>query len=147
VTFGKFFQVLNRESPSFFFPFFPHYSSQVIVMADTTRPSLADSPASATYVQPIDVQYPISNDEKEAKEETLAADTSADTQGSIEYGTEPGKDTFWTTYGLKLVHALVAAVMTGWWIAGLVLHRSDLGWLIPFLVVRILQTIAHLESE
>ncbi|CAK7208334.1 hypothetical protein SBRCBS47491_000057 [Sporothrix bragantina] len=24
--------------------------------------------------------------------------------------------------------------MTGWWIAGLVLHRYDLGWLVPFLV-------------
>ncbi|KAK3937350.1 Na+ dependent nucleoside transporter C-terminus-domain-containing protein [Diplogelasinospora grovesii] len=32
------------------------------------------------------------------------------------------------------LHFLVWLVMTGWWIAGLILHRYDLGWLIPFLV-------------
>ena len=32
------------------------------------------------------------------------------------------------------IHLLIWLVMTGWWIAGLVLHRKDLGWLIPFLV-------------
>ncbi|PKS11168.1 hypothetical protein jhhlp_002929 [Lomentospora prolificans] len=31
-------------------------------------------------------------------------------------------------------HLAVWLVMTGWWVAGLVLHRHDLGWLIPFLV-------------
>ncbi|OBT41763.1 hypothetical protein VE00_07985 [Pseudogymnoascus sp. WSF 3629] len=32
------------------------------------------------------------------------------------------------------IHVLIGTVMTGWWIAGLVLHRSDYGWLIPFLL-------------
>ncbi|OBT68824.1 hypothetical protein VE03_02185 [Pseudogymnoascus sp. 23342-1-I1] len=31
-------------------------------------------------------------------------------------------------------HVLFGAVMTGWWITGLVLHRNDYGWLIPFLL-------------
>ncbi|PMD18256.1 hypothetical protein NA56DRAFT_577584 [Hyaloscypha hepaticicola] len=34
----------------------------------------------------------------------------------------------------KIGHLLIWLVMTGWWIAGLCLHRYDLGWLIPFLV-------------
>jgi len=32
------------------------------------------------------------------------------------------------------VHAAVFIVFTGWWIAGLILHRYDIGWLIPFLL-------------
>jgi concentrative nucleoside transporter, CNT family len=31
-------------------------------------------------------------------------------------------------------HLFIWLVFTGWWIAGLILHRNDLGWLIPFLV-------------
>ncbi|KAE9367675.1 H+/nucleoside cotransporter [Stipitochalara longipes BDJ] len=34
----------------------------------------------------------------------------------------------------KIGHVLLWLLMTGWWIAGLILHRYDLGWLIPFLV-------------
>ncbi|CAP97523.1 hypothetical protein E8E15_008992 [Penicillium rubens] len=33
-----------------------------------------------------------------------------------------------------IVHAVVWLVFTGWWIAGLILHRHDIGWLIPFLL-------------
>ncbi|KAJ5606518.1 hypothetical protein N7510_009299 [Penicillium lagena] len=31
-------------------------------------------------------------------------------------------------------HAVIWLLFTGWWIAGLILHRYDLGWLIPFLL-------------
>ncbi|CEO59808.1 Putative H /nucleoside cotransporter [Penicillium brasilianum] len=31
-------------------------------------------------------------------------------------------------------HAAIWILFTGWWITGLVLHRHDLGWLIPFLL-------------
>ncbi|CAG8905982.1 unnamed protein product [Penicillium egyptiacum] len=33
-----------------------------------------------------------------------------------------------------IVHAVVWLLFTGWWIAGLILHRHDIGWLIPFLL-------------
>ena len=33
-----------------------------------------------------------------------------------------------------LVHIFIWLLFTGWWIAGLILHRYDLGWLIPFLL-------------
>ncbi|KAJ5174306.1 uncharacterized protein N7482_000183 [Penicillium canariense] len=32
------------------------------------------------------------------------------------------------------MHAVIWLLFTGWWIAGLILHRYDLGWLIPFLL-------------
>ena len=32
------------------------------------------------------------------------------------------------------VHIFIWLFFTGWWIAGLILHRYDLGWLIPFLL-------------
>ncbi|KAK2801918.1 hypothetical protein FQN51_005067 [Onygenales sp. PD_10] len=32
------------------------------------------------------------------------------------------------------IHAIIWMLFTGWWIAGLILRRHDLGWLIPFLV-------------
>jgi CNT family concentrative nucleoside transporter len=32
------------------------------------------------------------------------------------------------------VHIVIWLLFTGWWIAGLILHRHDLGWLIPFLL-------------
>lgn len=31
-------------------------------------------------------------------------------------------------------HVFIWLLFTGWWIAGLILHRYDLGWLVPFLV-------------
>ncbi|KIX07947.1 uncharacterized protein Z518_02601 [Rhinocladiella mackenziei CBS 650.93] len=32
------------------------------------------------------------------------------------------------------IHLFIWLLFTGWWIAGLILHRYDLGWLIPFLL-------------
>ncbi|KAL4892708.1 Na+ dependent nucleoside transporter C-terminus-domain-containing protein [Aspergillus ambiguus] len=37
-------------------------------------------------------------------------------------------------YFKHVFYAVVWLLFTGWWIAGLILHRYDLGWLIPFLV-------------
>ncbi|KAL1964058.1 hypothetical protein VTN77DRAFT_7604 [Rasamsonia byssochlamydoides] len=33
-----------------------------------------------------------------------------------------------------VAHAVIWLLFTGWWISGLILHRYDLGWLIPFLL-------------
>ncbi|RDL30158.1 putative concentrative Na+-nucleoside cotransporter CNT1 [Venustampulla echinocandica] len=40
---------------------------------------------------------------------------------------------YYNRYGI-FVHLFCGMVMTGWWIAGLVLHRDDIGWLKPFLL-------------
>ncbi|KAL5355138.1 Na+ dependent nucleoside transporter C-terminus-domain-containing protein [Aspergillus floccosus] len=37
-------------------------------------------------------------------------------------------------YFKHVFYAVVWLLFTGWWIAGLILHRHDLGWLIPFLL-------------
>ncbi|CAN8101937.1 unnamed protein product [Discula destructiva] len=33
-----------------------------------------------------------------------------------------------------LVHLAIGVLVTGWWVAGLVLHRQDKNWIVPFLV-------------
>jgi CNT family concentrative nucleoside transporter len=33
-----------------------------------------------------------------------------------------------------VTHAIIMTVMTGWWVASLVLHRDDKNWLVPFLL-------------
>ncbi|PNS20890.1 Solute carrier family 28 member 3 [Sphaceloma murrayae] len=46
---------------------------------------------------------------------------------------KPGKfGMFFRKYRI-IVHAFFAALITGWWIASLVLHRNDKNWVIPFL--------------
>ncbi|CAK96775.1 hypothetical protein AnigIFM63604_010626 [Aspergillus niger] len=37
-------------------------------------------------------------------------------------------------YTKHVAYAGILILFTGWWVAGLVLHRDDLGWLIPFIV-------------
>ncbi|EAW06944.1 NupC/NupG family nucleoside CNT transporter [Aspergillus clavatus NRRL 1] len=37
-------------------------------------------------------------------------------------------------YIKHVFYAVIWLLFTGWWIAGLILHRYDLGWLIPFLL-------------
>ncbi|KAL1956272.1 hypothetical protein VTO42DRAFT_7445 [Malbranchea cinnamomea] len=32
------------------------------------------------------------------------------------------------------IHSIILALFTGWWIAGLILRRKELGWIVPFLV-------------
>ncbi|KAH7312763.1 Na+ dependent nucleoside transporter C-terminus-domain-containing protein [Stachybotrys elegans] len=38
------------------------------------------------------------------------------------------------TYRRPLIHAFVAALFTGWWIASLVVHHHDRNWTVPFLL-------------
>lgn len=40
----------------------------------------------------------------------------------------------WLSKFMPFIYLTIWLVMTGWWIAGLVLHRHDYGWLIPFLL-------------
>ncbi|KAI9932685.1 hypothetical protein ASPWEDRAFT_33599 [Aspergillus wentii DTO 134E9] len=40
----------------------------------------------------------------------------------------------YTRHWRHVVHAAIWILFTGWWITGLIYHRYDLGWLIPFLV-------------
>ncbi|OJZ81162.1 hypothetical protein ASPFODRAFT_85236 [Aspergillus luchuensis CBS 106.47] len=37
-------------------------------------------------------------------------------------------------YSRHVAYAGILILFTGWWVTGLILHRDDLGWLIPFLV-------------
>ncbi|PGG95593.1 hypothetical protein AJ79_09966 [Helicocarpus griseus UAMH5409] len=43
----------------------------------------------------------------------------------------------WTRYRAQFIiaiHIVIWLLFTGWWIAGLLLRRKDLGWIVPFLV-------------
>ncbi|OAL39828.1 hypothetical protein AYO20_00740 [Fonsecaea nubica] len=55
------------------------------------------------------------------------------TNGSEEEGKQHRLSRVYSKYKI-LVHLFIWLLFTGWWIAGLVLHRHDLGWLIPFLL-------------
>ncbi|OQE43080.1 hypothetical protein PENCOP_c003G07124 [Penicillium coprophilum] len=49
----------------------------------------------------------------------------------------PAQRTWYRRVGRQwrhMVHAVVWLLFTGWWIAGLILHRHDIGWLKPFLL-------------
>lgn len=49
----------------------------------------------------------------------------------------PAQRTWYRRVGKQwrhMAHAVVWLLFTGWWIAGLILHRHDIGWLIPFLL-------------
>ncbi|KAK2737658.1 hypothetical protein FQN57_007465 [Myotisia sp. PD_48] len=51
--------------------------------------------------------------------------------------TEPKKAGLRTRYRKQIriaTHIIIWLVFTGWWIAGLILRRKDLGWVVPFLV-------------
>ncbi|KAH8591774.1 Na+ dependent nucleoside transporter C-terminus-domain-containing protein [Bisporella sp. PMI_857] len=86
--------------------------------------------------------------------EPTTANESADLEtGNVKYGTgveekamsesedgtrEPPAETskirrLWNKFK-PFIFPIFWVVMTGWWIAGLVLHRKDRGWLIPFLL-------------
>jgi len=58
---------------------------------------------------------------------------TVDSNGSEEEGRN--HRVAWTYARYKIfVHLFIWLFFTGWWIAGLILHRYDLGWLIPFLL-------------
>ncbi|KAL4780586.1 Na+ dependent nucleoside transporter C-terminus-domain-containing protein [Aspergillus varians] len=41
---------------------------------------------------------------------------------------------YYKLYFRHVLYAVIWLLFTGWWIAGLILHRHDRGWLIPFLL-------------
>ncbi|KAI9840578.1 MAG: hypothetical protein M1837_001517 [Sclerophora amabilis] len=62
-------------------------------------------------------------------------------KGSVSPGpsrdeTDPQRHTFSTVYAKYRIffHLFIWLLFTGWWIAGLILRRHDLGWLVPFLL-------------
>ncbi|KFY56258.1 hypothetical protein V496_06746 [Pseudogymnoascus sp. VKM F-4515 (FW-2607)] len=78
----------------------------------------------------LDLESNDTDEVKVAQEEVV--------RGEEEDERQPGKiKQFMAKYRKEIriaSHVLFGVVMTGWWIAGLVLHRSDYGWLIPFLL-------------
>ncbi|KAI9763414.1 MAG: hypothetical protein M1840_000545 [Geoglossum simile] len=80
---------------------------------------------------------PTKPDEVEASKTGLTSHTAADAWETGQSSPEnaSGESPSGVLQRFRIVfHILAWLVMTGWWIAGLVLHRHDLGWLIPFLV-------------
>ncbi|KAF1985513.1 H+/nucleoside cotransporter-like protein [Aulographum hederae CBS 113979] len=69
------------------------------------------------------------------------ADVEYDAEkGSAGYPSEEEKDpqnhrfaNFYAKWRI-FFHMFILALFTGWWIAGLVLHRNDMNWIIPFLL-------------
>ncbi|KAI9820143.1 MAG: hypothetical protein M1832_003850 [Thelocarpon impressellum] len=62
----------------------------------------------------------------DAEKATLTSGSSEDApQGQI-------KSRFYR-HNRTIIHGVIFMATTAWWIAGLVLHRKDLGWVVPFL--------------
>jgi len=59
--------------------------------------------------------------------------TRLDSNGSEDDGQKHRLSRNYSKYKI-FVHLFIWLLFTGWWIAGLVMHRYDLGWLIPFLL-------------
>ncbi|PWY94479.1 H+/nucleoside cotransporter [Aspergillus sclerotioniger CBS 115572] len=55
-------------------------------------------------------------------------------EAGINYGSQKWYHRHATRYSKHIVYATIWILFTGWWITGLILHRFDLGWLIPFLL-------------
>ncbi|KAL9625479.1 MAG: hypothetical protein Q9160_000542 [Pyrenula sp. 1 TL-2023] len=67
----------------------------------------------------------------------ISIDDAEKGQTSLQLGEEdPQTHTFSRFYAKYrwAFHIFIWLLFTGWWIAGLILHRYDLGWLIPFLL-------------
>jgi CNT family concentrative nucleoside transporter len=77
-----------------------------------------------------DVKYNSAVDEKDLG---LEGTKSADMEGDAEEAPISKRKALMKKY-MWVLNTVLWLVMTGWWIAGLVLHRHDLGWLIPFLL-------------
>ncbi|KAF3490520.1 solute carrier family protein [Arthroderma uncinatum] len=60
--------------------------------------------------------------------------------GDVEGGRsleEGNRRSIWSRYKKEIriaIHLTIFLLFTGWWIAGLILRRKDLGWVVPFLV-------------
>lgn len=98
-------------------------------------PTYVNEKASPEYS--VDAKDASSTDEKDIKEGDR--DLGFKTTSSSEQDEEESKkergflSRFYAKHSI-FVHLAIWMVMTGWWIAGLVLHRHDIGWLKPFLV-------------
>ena len=72
-------------------------------------------------------------------EKKIITENNTETAGQSQYTDEEDGSQqhrishFYRRYRL-FVHIFIWLFFTGWWIAGLILHRYDLGWLIPFLL-------------
>ncbi|KAA8649728.1 hypothetical protein EYZ11_012715 [Aspergillus tanneri] len=77
--------------------------------------------------------------EKRAIQESSSVDSAEQKQGKKDEETGESYPTRsfyrrYSRYSKHIVFAFIWLLFTGWWIAGLILHRYDLGWLIPFLL-------------
>lgn len=109
-------------------------SKHGITPSPSALPTYADEKGSPRYS--VDVKDASSSDEKDIKEG--GRDLGLKTTISSEDEEEPKRNQsllkrFYAKYSI-FVHLAIWLVMTGWWIAGLILHRHDMGWLKPFLV-------------
>ncbi|RMJ27062.1 nucleoside cotransporter [Aspergillus sp. HF37] len=68
----------------------------------------------------------------------LDSKTKSRSEKDLEVGEETAPPRAWYRRALghwkRALFIVVWLLFTGWWIAGLILHRYDLGWLIPFLI-------------
>ncbi|PYH94732.1 hypothetical protein BO71DRAFT_419146 [Aspergillus ellipticus CBS 707.79] len=55
-------------------------------------------------------------------------------EASPSYSARTWYSRYVTRYFKHLAYAAIWVLFTGWWITGLIFHRYDLGWLIPFLL-------------
>ncbi|KAL2869840.1 NupC/NupG family nucleoside CNT transporter [Aspergillus lucknowensis] len=78
--------------------------------------------------------------EKKSAPESHAIDNSSNPSGQdVEAGGRSAAlksraRRYFKLYFKHVLYAVIWLLFTGWWIAGLILHRHDLGWLIPFLL-------------
>ncbi|PGH12849.1 hypothetical protein AJ80_06558 [Polytolypa hystricis UAMH7299] len=66
-----------------------------------------------------------------------AQDASAEYEEDVEQGQRRNLKGLYLRFKPQiriLTHAIIWLLFTGWWIAGLILRRKDLGWVVPFLV-------------
>ncbi|KAL4821944.1 Na+ dependent nucleoside transporter C-terminus-domain-containing protein [Aspergillus spinulosporus] len=77
--------------------------------------------------------------EKKAIPESHPLDNSSEPSGQdVEAGRKAAFKSaarrYYKSYFRHFLYAVIWLLFTGWWIAGLILHRYDLGWLVPFLL-------------
>ncbi|KAL2814894.1 Na+ dependent nucleoside transporter C-terminus-domain-containing protein [Aspergillus cavernicola] len=100
------------------------------------RPSDTATPATASDDLSYSKEATL---EKKAIPESHAVDNSSDPSGQDVEAGQPSAlkmkaHRYYKLYFKHVLFAVIWLLFTGWWIAGLILHRYDLGWLIPFLL-------------
>jgi concentrative nucleoside transporter, CNT family len=111
------------------------------------RGTTADQHISTDLLGHQDHSHTVSHHQKHAAVDTKDAAYDSTDAEKGELGTSPTKvstnetedgrrhrfSRFYRKYKI-FFHLFIWLFFTAWWIAGLVLHRDDLGWLIPFLL-------------